>query len=136
VTSREDDGTVSADAKPAPPVDALRTMLSQLSLQVLETEFAGVVGTTLSAMYGHGVSPRKASTMVERVRRDGQVRSTAALWVVGVGADGYRWSDEPRRAGARAPLHPRVPHGDRRGDAHASRLLTPYSGAKYTRFRT
>jgi transposase-like protein len=27
---------------------------------------------------------------VERVRREGQVRSTAALWVAGVGADGYR----------------------------------------------
>lgn len=27
---------------------------------------------------------------VERVRREGQVRSTAALWVIGVGADGYR----------------------------------------------
>lgn len=27
---------------------------------------------------------------VERVRRDGQVRSTAVLWVIGVGADGYR----------------------------------------------
>ena len=26
----------------------------------------------------------------ERVRREGQVRSTAALWVIGVGADGYR----------------------------------------------
>lgn len=94
MTSREDDGTVSAGAKPAPPVDAFRTMLSQLSLQVLETGFAGVVGTTLSAMDGHGLSPRKASTMVERVGRDGQVRSTAALWVVGVGADGYRASDE------------------------------------------
>jgi hypothetical protein len=70
VTSREDDGAVSAGARPAPPVDALRTMLSQLSLQVL------------------------ASTMVERVGRDGQVRGTAALWVVGVGADGYRASDE------------------------------------------
>ncbi|MGH7718258.1 MAG: IS256 family transposase [Steroidobacteraceae bacterium] len=27
---------------------------------------------------------------VERVRREGQVRSTAVLWVIGVGADGYR----------------------------------------------
>lgn len=27
---------------------------------------------------------------VERVRREGQVRGTAALWVIGVGADGYR----------------------------------------------
>src|SRR3990172_1339889 len=27
---------------------------------------------------------------VERVRREGQVRSTAALWVIGIGADGYR----------------------------------------------
>lgn len=27
---------------------------------------------------------------VERVRREGQVRATAALWVIGVGADGYR----------------------------------------------
>lgn len=26
----------------------------------------------------------------ERVRREGQVRSTAALWVIGVGEDGYR----------------------------------------------
>jgi transposase-like protein len=25
-----------------------------------------------------------------RVRREGQVRSTAVLWVIGVGADGYR----------------------------------------------
>lgn len=27
---------------------------------------------------------------VERVRREGQVRSTAALWVIGIGSDGYR----------------------------------------------
>lgn len=27
---------------------------------------------------------------IERVRREGQVRSTAALWVIGIGADGYR----------------------------------------------
>jgi transposase-like protein len=27
---------------------------------------------------------------VERVRREGQVRSTAALWVIGIGTDGYR----------------------------------------------
>lgn len=27
---------------------------------------------------------------VERVRREGQVRATAVLWVIGVGADGYR----------------------------------------------
>ena len=27
---------------------------------------------------------------IERVRREGQVRSTAVLWVIGVGADGYR----------------------------------------------
>jgi transposase-like protein len=27
---------------------------------------------------------------VERVRREGQVRSTAVLWVIGIGADGYR----------------------------------------------
>lgn len=27
---------------------------------------------------------------IERVRREGQVRGTAALWVIGVGADGYR----------------------------------------------
>ncbi len=26
----------------------------------------------------------------ERIRREGQVLSTAVLWVVGVGADGYR----------------------------------------------
>lgn len=27
---------------------------------------------------------------VERVRREGQVRATAALWVIGIGSDGYR----------------------------------------------
>ncbi|MFO0269991.1 MAG: hypothetical protein ACK53A_04815 [Gemmatimonadota bacterium] len=35
-----------AGAQPAPPVDAFRTMLSQPILQVLETEFVGVVGAT------------------------------------------------------------------------------------------
>lgn len=193
MTSRENDGPFLAVAQPAPPADALRTMLSQLIHQVLETEFAGVVGAaryersrerrgvrngyrtrhlttrvgtlelriprdragefqpslfarfqrteqalvaTLAEMYVQGVSTRKVSAIVEqlcgetiaastvsamtatldaslaawrarpltakaypvliidahveRVRREGQVRSTAALWVVGVGADGYR----------------------------------------------
>lgn len=193
MTRRENDGPVLAFAQPAPPADALRTMLSQLIHQVLETEFAGVVGAaryarsrerrgvrngyrtrhlttrvgtldlriprdragefqpslfarfqrteqalvaTLAEMYVQGVSTRKVSAIaeqlcgetisastvsamtatldasltawrarpltakaypvlifdahIERVRRKGQVRSTAALWVVGVGADGYR----------------------------------------------
>ena len=193
MTSRENDGHVLPFAQSTPPADALRTMLSQLIHQVIETEFAGVVGAaryersaerrgvrngyrtrrlttrvgtldlriprdrdgtfqpslfarfqraeqalvaTLAEMYVQGVSTRKVSAIVEqlcgetisastvsamtatldaslaawrarpltakaypvlvidahveRVRREGQVRSTAALWVAGVGADGYR----------------------------------------------
>lgn len=193
MTSREKDATVLPFAQSAAPPDALRAMLSQLIHDVLETEFAGVVGAArfertaerrgvrngyrtrrlttrvgalelrvprdragqfqptlfaryqrseqalvaaLAEMYVQGVSTRKVSAVVEalcgetisastvsamtasldaslaawrarpltakaypylvvdahveRVRREGQVRSTAALWVIGVGADGYR----------------------------------------------
>ncbi len=193
MTSREKDASVLPFAQSTPPADALRTMLSQLIHDVLETEFASVVGAaryeraearrgvrngfrtrslrtrvgtlelriprdragefqpslfarfqraeqalvaTLAEMYVQGVSTRKVSAIVEqlcgesisastvsamtatldaslaawrarpltakaypvliidahveRVRREGQVRSTAALWVAGVGADGYR----------------------------------------------
>jgi transposase-like protein len=193
MTSHENDGHVLPFAQSTPPTDALRTMLSQLIHDVLETEFASVVGAaryersddrrgvrngyrtrrwttrvgtlelriprdragefqpslfaryqraeqalvaTLAEMYVQGVSTRKVSAIVEqlcgesisastvsamtatldaslaawrarpltakaypvliidahveRVRREGQVRSTAALWVAGVGADGYR----------------------------------------------
>src|SRR3990172_7193407 len=41
-------------------------------------------------MYFHGVSTRKVNAIVEQVRREGHVRGTAALWVVGVTPDGYR----------------------------------------------
>lgn len=193
MTSRPNDATVLPFAQPSAPPDALRAMLAQLVHDVLETEFAGVVGAgryertaerrgvrngyrtrrlttrvgalelrvprdragqfqptlfaryqrseqalvaALAEMYVQGVSTRKVSAVVEqlcgetvsastvsamtasldaslaawrarpltgkaypylvvdahveRVRREGQVRSTAALWVIGVGADGYR----------------------------------------------
>ena len=197
MTSPTKNATVLPFAPSPAPLDALRAMLTQLVHDVIEAEFAGVVGAAryertaerqgvrngyrtrrlttrvgslelrvprdragqfqpslfaryqrseqalvaaLAEMYVQGVSTRKVSAVVEalcgetisastvssitasltaslaaslaawrarpltakaypslvvdahveRVRREGQVRSTAVLWVIGVGADGYR----------------------------------------------